>query len=181
MTELRSTFSPLFNEAGFETRIDWNLSRREFAESLKKLFEDLKEHHAAIPLQIAADIGPVTCLLAGIDCKGCPGLCCTRARKHVSLSPSEAVKLGIKETPGSQGQVPLPLPCKFLRKGQCSIYSDRPAACRLYPVQAGGSGKGAAGQDVIIGLDSYCPESLRLGLRVYLASYDLAHAAKKTL
>jgi Fe-S-cluster containining protein len=181
MSELKSTFSPLFNEAGFEARIDWNLSRREFAESLKRLFADLKKHHAAIPLPIAADIGPVTCLLAGIDCKGCAGICCTRTSQNVLLTPSEALKLGIKGTPDSGGQILLPLPCKFFKKGQCSIYSDRPAACRLYPIQAGGSRQGKSGQDVIIGLDSYCPESLRLGLRVYLAAYDLAHVAKKTL
>jgi Fe-S-cluster containining protein len=181
MSEIRESFSPLFNEAGFEARIDWNLSRREFAESLKRLFADLQRHHAAIPLPISADIGAVTCLLAGIDCKGCGGLCCTRASKHVSVSASEALSLGLKRAPDTQGQTPLALPCKFFKKGQCSIYASRPAACRLYPVQAGGSGKGASGPDVIIGLDSYCPESLRLGLRVYLASYDLAHAAKKTL
>ena len=181
MSEIKESFSTLFNEAGFEAKIDWNLSRREFAESIKRLFADLQKHRAAIPLPISADIGPVTCLLAGIDCKGCAGLCCTRASKHVSVSPSEALSLGLKATPDAQGQIPLPLPCKFYKKGQCSIYSDRPAACRLYPVQAGGCGKGASGRDVIIGLDSSCPESLRLGLRVYLASYDLAHAAKKTL
>ena len=181
MSELKSTFSPLFNEMGFETRIDWNLSRREFAESLKRLFADLKKHGAAIPLPISADIGPITCLLAGIDCKSCTGICCTRTSQNVLLSPAEASKLGIKGAADSSAQILLPLPCKFFKKGQCSIYSERPAACRLYPVQAGGSGKGASGHDVIIGLDSHCPESLRLGLRVYLAAYDLAHAAKKTL
>jgi len=180
MSELKPAFSPLFNETGFEARIDWNLSRREFAESLKKLFDDLKKRHAAIPLQIEADIGPVTCLLAGIDCKGCVGHCCTRSSKSVTLSPSEALRLNVSASPDSSGQIQMPLPCKFFKKGQCSVYSDRPAACRLYPVQAGGSG-GASGKDMIIGLDSYCTESLRLGLRVYLASYDLAHAAKKTL
>ena len=181
MSELKPVFSPLFNEAGFQARIDWNLSRREFAESIKRLFEDLKKHHAAIPLPITADIGPVTCLLAGIDCKGCAGNCCTRASQNVLLSPNEALRLGIKGTSDSSGQVLLSLPCKFFKKGQCSVYSERPAACRLYPVQAGGTGKRASPQDVIIGLDSYCPESLRLGLRVYLAAYDLAHATKKVL
>jgi Fe-S-cluster containining protein len=97
------------------------------------------------------------------------------------LSPPEALKLGIKGTSDGSGQVLLSLPCKFFKKGQCSIYSERPAACRFYPVQVGGTGKGSSPQDVIIGLDSYCPESLRLGLRVYLAAYDLAHAAKKVL
>jgi Fe-S-cluster containining protein len=181
MSELKRTFSPLFNETGFEARIDWNLSRREFAESLKRLFANLKKHGAAIPLPVNADIGPVTCLLAGIDCKGCAGICCTRTSQNVLLSPSEALKLDIKGTTDSSGQFLLSLPCKFFKKEQCSNYSERPAACRLYPVQAGGSGKGKTGQDVIIGLDSHCPESLRLGLRVYLAAYDLAHVAKKTL
>ena len=180
MPELKSTFSTVFNESGFEARIDWNLPRREFAESLKKLFADLQKNHAAIPLSITADIGAVTCLLASIDCKGCPGLCCTRASKHVLLSPDEASRLGIKQTIDSQGQPFLPLPCKFLRKAQCSIYSERPAACRFYPVQFGGSGQGASGSQVIIGLDSLCPESARVALRVYLTSYDLAHAGKKS-
>ncbi len=180
MTELKSTFSPVFEEAGFEATINWDLSRREFADSLKRLFADLQQHHAAIPLSIAADIGAVTCLLAGIDCKGCPGLCCTRASKHVSLSPDEATHLGIKGTPDDHGQVALSLPCKFLKKGQCSVYSERPVACKFYPVQFGGSGQGTSGQQVIIGLDSLCPESARIALRVYLTSYDLAHAAKKT-
>jgi Fe-S-cluster containining protein len=181
MSELKSAFSPLFNESGFEAQIDWNLSRREFAKNLERLFENLQKHHAAIPLPIAADIGPVTCLLAGIDCKGCSGVCCTRGSQNVLLSQSEAIKLGIKGNPDNQGQILLPLPCKFFKKGQCSIYSDRPAACRLYPVQAGGSRKGASGQEVIIGLDSYCPESSHIGLRVYLTAYDLAHTTNKTI
>jgi Fe-S-cluster containining protein len=179
MSELKSTYSPLFKEKGFETRINWDLSRREFAESLKRLFADLKKHGAAIPLPVTADIGPVTCLLAGIDCKGCAGICCTRTAQSVFLSPDEAQKLGIKGAADGSGQVLLPLPCKFFKKGQCSIYAERPAACRLYPVQAGGSGREASGQKIIIGLDSHCPESLRLGLRVYLATYDLAHTVKK--
>jgi Fe-S-cluster containining protein len=178
MTEIRSAFSPMFNETGFEARLDWHVSRREFAENVKRLFEELRSHKAAFPLPVPASTGTAACLLAGIDCKGCPGLCCTRSSKHVSLFPSEAVRLGVKGTPDSQGQIPLPLPCQFLRKGQCSVYAERPAHCRLYPVQTGGSGQGTAGQEVIVGLDSYCPEALRLGLRVYMTSYDLAHGLK---
>ena len=178
MSELKSVFNPVFNEAGFEARIDWNLSRRDFAESLKKLFDELKKNRAAIPLPVTADIGPVTCLLAGIECKGCPGYCCTRVGQNVLLSSSEAIGLGMKKTDDGKGQTSLPLPCKFFKKGRCSIYLDRPAACRLYPIQAGGTGTGTKGQNVIIGLDSCCPESLRLGLRVYLSTYDLAHVNK---
>jgi len=178
MSELKSAFSPLFNEPGFEARIDWHVSRRDFAQNLKRLFEALRKHHAAIPLPVAANEGLTACLLAGIDCKGCAGLCCTRSSKHVSLFPSEALKLGITGTPDARGHVAMPLPCKSFKKGQCSIYSDRPAHCRLYPVQVGGNGNGASGRDVIIGLDSYCPESLRFGLRIYMASYDLAHGLK---
>jgi Fe-S-cluster containining protein len=178
MSELKSAFSPLFNEIGFEARIDWHVSRRDFAQNVERLFEDLRQHHAAFPLPVAANNGSAACLLAGINCKGCPGLCCTRRAHHVALFPSEAIKLGLDVAPDSQGRLALALPCKFLKKGQCSVYADRPAHCRLYPVQTGGSGKGAFGQDVIVGLDSYCPESLRLGLRVYLTSYDLAHGLK---
>ncbi len=175
MSEIKGAFSPLFNEIGFEARIDWHVSRRDFSQNVKKLFEDLRQHRAAFPLPVAANTGSAACLLAGIDCKGCPGRCCTRSLKHVSLFPSEAAKLGIKGTPDSQGKIALTLPCKFFKKGQCSVYADRPAHCRLYPVQAGGSGQGASGQEVIVGLDSYCPEAFRLGLRVYMTSYDLAH------
>ena len=178
MSELNKAFSPVFNEAGFEARIDWDLSRGDFAKKVKELFEELKKRRAAIPTPVAADIGPVTCILAGVDCKGCAGLCCTRSSKQITLSASEAHKLGIKVSPDRQGQIMMPLPCKFFKKGQCSIYSDRPAACRLYPVQVGGSGNGASGRNIVIGLDSYCPESMRIGLRLYLATYDLAHVTK---
>ncbi len=179
MTELKSTFSAAFNESGFEASIDWGLSRREFADSLKRLFSELQKNHAAIPLSIAADIGAVTCLLASIDCKGCTGLCCNRASKHVLLSPDEASRLGVKQTTDAKDPASLPLPCRFLKKAQCSIYSERPAACRFYPVQFGGSGQGASGTQVIIGLDSLCPESARVALRVYMTSYDLARAGNK--
>jgi Fe-S-cluster containining protein len=178
MSELKKAFSPVFNETGFETRIDWEVSRRVFAENIKKLFEDLRKRHAAIPLPVTASIGAAACLLAGIDCKGCPGICCNQSGDYISLLPSEAAKLGVKGTPDNLGRIPLSLPCRFFKKGQCSVYSDRPGHCRLYPVQAGGSGRGAAGQETIIGLDSRCPESLRLGLRVYMVSYDLAHGVK---
>jgi Fe-S-cluster containining protein len=179
MIELKKAFSPLFNEAGFEAKIQWDLSRREFAESIKKLFADLQKHQAAIPLPVIADIGAVTSLLAGIDCKGCTGLCCNRPSKYVSVSAEETVKLGLKPALDSQGRTTMSLPCRFFKKGHCSVYSDRPAHCRFYPVQFGGSGGGSSGEDVIIGLDSYCPESLRLGLRVYLTAYDLARPAQK--
>ncbi len=178
MPELKSTFSPVFKESGFEATINWGLSRRDFADSLKRLFEELRKNHAAIPLSIAAEIGAVTCLLASIDCKGCPGSCCNRASKQVLLSPDEAPRLGVKSTVDAQRQASLPLPCRFLKKGQCSIYSERPAACRIYPVQFGGSAQGASGSQVIIGLDSFCPESPRVALRVYLAAYDLAKVGK---
>jgi Fe-S-cluster containining protein len=178
MSELKSAFSPEFNEAGFEARIDWSLSRKEFARSIERLIEEIKKHQAAIPLPVAASIGAASCLLAGIDCKGCPGLCCTRAGKYVSLTDAEARRLGIEGTPNSLGHIDMPLPCKSFKKGQCSVYADRPAHCRLYPVQAGGSGRGVAGHEAIIGLDSHCPEASRLALRVYMASYDMAHGVK---
>ena len=179
MSELRGAYSPLFKEIGFEAQIDWNVSRREFAQNLKRLFEDLRKNHAAIPLPVAVSSGLAACVLAGIDCKSCTGLCCNRGSQHVSLFPSEALKLEIKGTPDSKGQISMTLPCKFVKKGQCSIYSDRPARCRLYPIQIGGSGTGASAPSAIVGLDSYCPESLRLGLRIYMASYDLAHGLKE--
>ncbi len=178
MSELRSAFSPVFNEAGFETRIDWDVSRRDFAENLKKLFEDIRKRHAAIPLPVAASTGTAAALLAGIDCRGCDGVCCVRSSKFVSLFPTEAARLGVKGTPDSQGQVPMPLPCRFFKKGQCSVYADRPARCRLYPVQIAGTGQGPRGQETIVGLDSSCPESARLGLSLYMAAYDLSRGAK---
>lgn len=178
MTELNRAFSPLFNEPGFEARIDWNVSRREFAENIKRLLEELRKNRAAIPLPVQGTTGLAASLLAGIDCKRCDGLCCTRGSQYISLFPSEAARLGIKGAPDDMGQVPMSLPCKFLRKGQCSVYADRPARCRFYPVQIGGSAKGAGGEGVFVGLDSSCPEALRLGLRVYMASYDLAHGMK---
>jgi Fe-S-cluster containining protein len=178
MSELKDSFSPLFNETGFEARIDWQVSRREFAQNIKKLFEDLRQHRANYPLPVAANAGAAASLLAGIDCRDCPGLCCNRKVNHVSLLPSEAVKLGVTSAPGGTGQNLLALPCKFLKKGQCSVYADRPARCRLYPVQVGGSTGGTSGAGVFVGLDSYCPESMRLGLRVYLAAYDLAQGLK---
>jgi Fe-S-cluster containining protein len=179
MGEIKGVFSPVFNEVGFKTQIDWNLSRRDFTENLKKLFSDLKKLKAAIPLPVTFDIGPVTCLLAGVDCKGCPGFCCTRVGHKVLLSDQEARKFNTKNPHDNHETNMLPLPCKYFKKGQCSIYADRPAACRLYPIQAGGTGAGTTGQNIIIGLDSLCPVSSRLALRVYLATYDLASLTLK--
>ena len=133
MTEIRSAFSPLFNETGFEARLDWHVSRREFAENVKRLFEELRSHKAAFPLPVPASTGTAACLLAGIDCKGCPGVCCTRSSKHVSLFPSEAVRLGVKGTPDSQGQIPLPLPCQFLRKGSARSTPSGPPTAGYTP------------------------------------------------
>ncbi len=178
MSELRNAFSAEFNEFGLETRINWDVPRREFAENLKKLFDNIRQRRAAIPLPVTQSTGAAAALLAGIDCKGCDAICCTGGSQFVSLFPAEADRLGIKGTTDSHGQVPMPLPCRFLKKGKCSVYSERPARCRLYPVQTGGTGQGASGQETIVGLDSRCPESAGLALRVYLAAYDLARGAK---
>ncbi len=180
MSELKPAFSPRFNERGYQTSIDWSLSRGEFARRLQHLFEQLKDKRAAIPLPVTAEIGPVTCLLASIDCKGCNGLCCVRGTRYITLSPEEADRLKIKAPRNESGNVPMPVPCKFLKNGQCSIYTERPAACRMYPVQVGGAGTDNS-EDVILGLDSSCPQALHLALRVFLATYDLAHSAKSQL
>ncbi len=177
MTEIRDVFNKDFNEPGLETSIDWTLPRREFAANVKGLFEELKKRGAAFPLPLSASSGSAASVLAGVDCRRCDGLCCNRPSTYISVFPSEAVRLGVKGTPDSKGQMQLPLPCKFVKKGQCSNYSDRPARCRFYPVQIGGAA-GAQGNVTFIGLDSFCPESFRLGLRIYMASYDLAHGLK---
>jgi len=178
MSELESAFSPVFNESGFETRINWDVSRRDFAENVKKLFEDIRKRHAAFPLPVAASTGVAASLLAGIDCKGCDGICCVGGSQFVSLFPSEALRLGVERAPDIQGQVPMPLPCRFFKNNKCSVYSERPARCRLFPVQIAGTGQGPRGQETIVGLDSMCPESLRLGLRLYMAAYDLRRGLK---
>jgi len=178
MSELRAAFSARFNEAGFETQIDWDVSRRDFAANLKKLFEAIRQRRAAIPLPVAATAGSAAALLAGIDRRGCEGICCISGSQFVSLFPSEAARLGVTGAPDSQGQIPMVLPCRFLKKGRCSVYSERPARCRLYPVQIGGTGEGPSGQETIVGLDSVCPESARLALRLFLAAYDLRYGAK---
>ena len=179
MSELKSTFSPTFNEAGFEARIDWDVSRREFAQNVKKLFDDLKKNYAAFPLPCRRDDG-VYCLPS------------RRNRLQGMFRPLLH--------PGFQGGLPLPIRgCQARHQWDCRqprqdssgaavhipqegtgvrYMQTGPMPAELYPVQAGGERKGASGQQLIVGLDSFCPESWRLGQRLYMASYDLASGVK---
>jgi hypothetical protein len=49
------------------------------------------------------------------------------AREHfVTWSDDETAQLKVREEPGK--------PCFFLRENRCSVYADRPAGCRIYPL-----------------------------------------------
>jgi Fe-S-cluster containining protein len=64
----------------------------------------------------------------------------------------------------------LPLPCPFLKNGQCIIYRERPLVCVLYPFQPGGTdGDGRS----LIALSSSCPEARRITKQVYMMNWRL--------
>ncbi len=77
-------------------------------------------------------------------CEGCPGRCCTRRFwSAVRLTKTEARDPMFKGklTVTEDGELALSMgkqACFFLEKGRCSIYENRPMACRGYVCHTAG-------------------------------------------
>ena len=66
------------------------------------------------------------------QCKECGGKCC---KTLVMARPDKFSEILNTRVVGSQGAVVwINALCKYLVDGQCSIYADRPEACRTYEV-----------------------------------------------
>lgn len=64
------------------------------------------------------------------------GLCCIGTlHEYVEVEPAElhlVGRLGVTVKPVNDRAIGFRLPCVLYRKDRCSVYSDRPAACRAY-------------------------------------------------
>ena len=66
------------------------------------------------------------------QCKECGGKCC---KTLVMARPAVIDEILATRVVGSDGAVIwIDSTCKYLVDGQCSIYADRPEACRTYEV-----------------------------------------------
>ena len=66
------------------------------------------------------------------QCKECGGKCC---KTLVMARPAVIDEILATRVVGSDGAVIwIDSTCKYLVDGQCSVYDDRPEACRAYEV-----------------------------------------------
>ena len=159
--------------------INWELPREEFQAHVRSMIDLVVERQLVIALPIPMVPGILSAALMSlvcsqIDCGGCNAICCKENTKRLYIPPSEAERLSNKYGKDALevfcGVSYIPMPCAFLKHGKCSIYEDRPSSCVLYPFQPGATNSNG---DVILALDSRCPEARRVSMRVYTGLWEI--------
>lgn len=160
--------------------IDFRLPRGEFVSSVKETLTEAARTGCVIPLPIHAkrdydSPGIIASILSHIDCSKCDARCCRSNHGDTPIPVFQfeydfilskyGIKLPLLE-PGVYGITP---PCPLLVNGKCSCYTERPTACRFYPMQHGGSDQ----KGELLSLDSVCPQSISIAVSIYLVTYEL--------
>ena len=161
--------------------IDWTLDQEPFKQQVRDLVNRAREEGKVLALPFRAfpgqsELDLMTSLLAQVNCDGCDAPCC-RSNPNgepITLVPPEYNRLIEKYGEehfiwnGKLGI--LKMPCPFLKNNRCTIYSDRPLVCVLYPFQPGATdGKG----NMMVALASGCPEGRRIGKAAYMMSWRI--------
>lgn len=164
--------------------INWQLDQRNFQRQVRAIISEAQKKGKVITLPIGVHLGQVmldlmTLLLSQVNCDGCDAPCCRRnpSDEPISILPPEYERLAGKYEVGKlskieDGTYGLPMPCPFLKGGRCSIYSDRPLVCIIYPFQPGGADFNG---NMHLALSSSCPESHRIARNVYMWGWRIRH------
>jgi len=163
-----------------ESSIDWELPEKEFIDQIRDMILKSVREEAAITLPIllhgAGDLVETLSLInSQIDCNGCDARCCKyNPGNHptaITLKEYEMIKrkFGHHDFNVEGGFAHIPMPCPFLEDSRCTIYSDRPFMCYMFPFQPGGSVEGIGTKEVpAVSLSAACPEARRIAERVYM-------------
>lgn len=169
--------------------INWDLDRQAFQDLVRDMIKQCVEQNKVIVLPVEIVSGEVfaeqlSVLLSQVNCGDC-SKCCESSfdNEEICIVPDEYLYLAEKYGYGHfnidvNGKITLHYPCPFLKSRRCSIYSDRPLVCTLFPFQPGGT----SGEDAelnVLALASSCPESRRIARAVYMTQWRLRKQFKR--
>jgi Fe-S-cluster containining protein len=161
--------------------LKWDVDKAAFERQLRGFIKAARDNNKVIPLPVSMSLETLVMLLAQVNCAGCDAKCCREGTPGgaIELAPGE-YKIMIQKY-GEQGFTTAPpnggiiQPCRFLQRNQCTIYSERPMACMLFPMQLHGGLATSRGAPMVEALSvaSSCPEGRRIAKAVYKATYML--------
>lgn len=165
-----------------QREIDWQLDQEPFRRLVDSIINEAKVTNKVIALPLGIHPGQtaldlMTLLLCQVNCDDCHVPCCREnpGGLPISILPPEYERLAAKYDVGElkqsdDGTYELPTPCPFLKGNRCSIYSDRPLVCVIYPYQLGGEdGEG----NMVLALSSSCPDARRISRLVYMFAWRI--------
>ena len=163
--------------------LDWELEFSAFKKSIRALIRESEKQGKVIPIPFTqrASFDTASIILSQIKCDKCDALCCRVAPNGEPLGitkdeyiafadkfgESKLKSLGIK-LDGVVGSIPIP--CPFLKSDMCTIYSDRPLVCILYPLDTGGTDDEG---NILISVASHCPEARRIARDILISFYRM--------
>ena len=177
------------NDEPLKTYIDWELEKDAFQCLIRDMIKDCVDHNKVIALPITITEGSsfldqLGMLLSQVNCKDCNRCCKSGENNVVSLTPEEgryfSGKYGQSYFTTFEDNLAIPYPCCFLIGHECSIYSDRPLVCALYPFQPGGFA-GEEMKENVIAVASDCPEGRRIARTIYMTIWRLRRQFKRAI
>lgn len=155
--------------------VDWDLPFDTFESRVKFIIDDAFQKGKVIPLPIIIAPGveflnQLTLLISRVHCNGCVHCCVTNpCGNPIECMPAEGNilvrKYGQDNFMRRSSTWQIKTPCGFLdSNGKCTIYSERPAVCVMYPFQIGA---GDGDNNSLLALDSDCPEARGIALEIY--------------
>ena len=125
------------------------------------------EKGKTIPVPVALDLAAIMLFQSGVRCGSC-NLCC-REVKEADLLKDELRALQSKYGTGGFTDTGLKFPCRFLDgAGKCTIYTERPVVCMIYPIQPSAASSAGA----LMAVDSQCPQAREIALKLYMIAWD---------
>jgi len=161
--------------------IAWDIDQKQFKDQVRQMIAMARKGNNVLTLPISPSLESILLILSQVNCDGCDAICCrvSPPDETVAMTPSEYKML--REKYGDEGMVStwlggvIKMPCRFLKNKRCSIYSERPLACVVFPIQHGGAcGASFDSQPFeALAVSSYCPEGRRIAKAVYMTMWQI--------
>ena len=166
--------------------IAWDIDQNQFKEQVRQMIAMARKGNNVLTLPISPSLESILLILSQVNCDGCDAICCRVSPPEgmVAMTPSE-YKL-LREKYGDEGMVStllggaIRMPCRFLKNKYCSIYSERPLSCILFPIQPGGAyGASFYSQKIeALSVSSYWPEGRRIARAGYMTIWQIKQKIK---
>lgn len=157
----------------------WDVGQKEFRESVKKMIAGARKDGKVIALPVEPHLDTMLLILSQVSCDGCDAVCCKISPPDgiVGIAPSEYEVL-LKRCDGkgmhkTEIGAAIEMPCRFLEKGRCTVYEDRPLTCISFPVQPGATYSSGGKMIEALAVSSYCPAARKAAVQVYMMMWRI--------